>query len=122
MDVADLWHVWSYFPSGVRTHIPCIGRQILNHWTTREVPDIVDKDSVNTCEMWQKAVLPFYLGHSVFDAGCFMKKPGLSQVTWCYPPPLADRFIQQTPERFRVLALQVSEQQEDGFSSGLRAL
>ena len=66
-----------------QTHIPCIGRQILNHWTTREVPGIVDKDSVNTCEMWQKAVLPFYLGHSVFDAGCFMKKLGLSQVTWC---------------------------------------
>ena len=21
-----------------RTHIPCIGRQILNHWTTREIP------------------------------------------------------------------------------------
>ena len=21
-----------------RTHVPCIGRQILNHWTTREVP------------------------------------------------------------------------------------
>ena len=20
------------------THVPCIGRQILNHWTTREVP------------------------------------------------------------------------------------
>ena len=21
------------------THVPCIGRQILNHWTTREVPE-----------------------------------------------------------------------------------
>ena len=37
------------------------------------------------CEICQKAVLPFHLGHSVFDAGCFMKKLGLSQVTWCYP-------------------------------------
>ena len=31
------WHV---APSGTRagSHVPCIGRQILNHWTTREVP------------------------------------------------------------------------------------
>ena len=38
---------WAQFPSGLwdlsspnrdQTHIPCIGRQILNHWTTREVP------------------------------------------------------------------------------------
>ena len=68
-----------------QTHIPCIGRQILNHWSTREDPRIVDKDSVSTCEMCQKAVLPFHLGHSIFDTGCFMKKLGLSQVTWCYP-------------------------------------
>lgn len=38
------------------------------------------------------------------------------------PPPLADCFILQTPECFRVLALQVSEKQEDGFSSCSRAL
>ena len=79
-------HKWDFSSlTRARTHIPCIGRQILNHWTTREVPGIVDKDSVNTCEICQKAVLPFHLGHSVFDAGCFMKKLGLSQVTWCYP-------------------------------------
>ena len=24
-----------------RTHVPCIGRRILNHWTTREVLQIV---------------------------------------------------------------------------------
>ena len=23
-----------------QTHVPCIGRRILNHWTTREVPDL----------------------------------------------------------------------------------
>ena len=22
-----------------RSHVPCVGRQILNHWTTREVPE-----------------------------------------------------------------------------------
>ena len=26
------------FLTGDRTHVPCIGRQILYHWTTREVP------------------------------------------------------------------------------------
>ena len=25
------------FPDGDGTHVPCIGRQILNHWTTRKV-------------------------------------------------------------------------------------
>ena len=25
-------------PTRVQTHDPCIGRQILNHWTTRKVP------------------------------------------------------------------------------------
>ena len=28
------------FPTKDQTHIPCNGRQILNHWTTREVPVI----------------------------------------------------------------------------------
>ena len=30
-------HVGSQF-SGDQTHVPCIARQVLNHWTTREVP------------------------------------------------------------------------------------
>ena len=29
------------------TSIPCIGRQILNHWTTREVPDFLKKINMN---------------------------------------------------------------------------
>ena len=29
------------FPTRDQTHVPCIGRQILNPWTTREVPHIV---------------------------------------------------------------------------------
>ena len=34
------WHVGSQFPNQGFNHITCIGRQILNHWTTREVPPI----------------------------------------------------------------------------------
>ena len=30
---------WAYSQTRDQTHVPCIGRQILNHWTTREVPD-----------------------------------------------------------------------------------
>ena len=30
-----------------RTHVPCTGRQILNHWTTREIPCV--NPSVNKC-------------------------------------------------------------------------
>ena len=32
-----LWHVGSYQTRN-QTHVPCIGRQYLNHWPTREVP------------------------------------------------------------------------------------
>ena len=31
------WHV-GYPQTRDQTHVPCIGRQILNHWTTREAP------------------------------------------------------------------------------------
>ena len=31
-----MWDLSS--PTKDQTHIPCIGRQSLNHWTTREVP------------------------------------------------------------------------------------
>ena len=27
-------------PTRDQTHVPCIGKQILNHWTTREVPGV----------------------------------------------------------------------------------
>ena len=39
--LADLWHVGSSW-SRDRTHVPCIGRQILNHWTTRWVHKILN--------------------------------------------------------------------------------
>ena len=35
--LAAPWHVGSSW-TRARTHVPCIGRQILNHCTTREVP------------------------------------------------------------------------------------
>ena len=34
-----MWHLSS--PIKDQTHIPCIGRWILNHWTTREVPILI---------------------------------------------------------------------------------
>ena len=37
MCLAALWHVGSSWTMG-QTHVPCIGRQILYHWTTTEVP------------------------------------------------------------------------------------
>ena len=30
-------------------HIPCIGRQIINHWTTREVPSF-------SLQLWSKTL------------------------------------------------------------------
>ena len=34
-----------------QTHVPCIGRQILNHWTIREVQKLVliNYNSVSVC-------------------------------------------------------------------------
>ena len=34
--IAETWDL--SFPTRERTRVPCIARQILNHWTTREVP------------------------------------------------------------------------------------
>ena len=48
--------VWAQLPHGIwdlsspvrdRTSIPCIGRQILNHWTTREVPGFLKEINMN---------------------------------------------------------------------------
>jgi len=35
----SMWDLSS--PVRDQTHIPCIGRQILNHWTTKEVPFLI---------------------------------------------------------------------------------
>ena len=35
------WGMWDLsLPTRNRAHLPCIGRLSLNHWTTREVPDL----------------------------------------------------------------------------------
>ena len=50
MAVSDLrWSTWDLC-SLIRdqTHLLCVGRQILNHWTTREVPDIF----ISTATSW----------------------------------------------------------------------
>ena len=39
-DLVAPWHVRSSRTRD-QTHVPCISRQILNHWTTREVPKIL---------------------------------------------------------------------------------
>ena len=38
MDLAVLWLVGSSFPTRDRTHVPCVARQMLDHWTAGEVP------------------------------------------------------------------------------------
>ena len=37
MGLAPLRHVGSSWTDKDRTHVPCLGRWMLNHWTTREV-------------------------------------------------------------------------------------
>ena len=37
MGLVALWHVDSS-QTREQNHVPCVGRWILNHWTTREVP------------------------------------------------------------------------------------
>ena len=63
-----------------RTCIPCIGRLILNHWTTREVPKIIHWKQKGFRVMWVWSSKYFYfLQHSA-------TKP--IPLMWCpYTPP-----------------------------------
>ena len=54
MALAALQHVESFWTRDL-THIPYIGRWILNHWTTREVCN-VDQSLLNVT-----ILLPFYV-------------------------------------------------------------
>ena len=38
MGLEALWHVGHLFPNEGWNYVPCFGGQILNHWTTREIP------------------------------------------------------------------------------------
>ena len=42
------WHVGSS-QTRARTHVPCIGRQILNHCATGETPECILKSFYRTC-------------------------------------------------------------------------
>ena len=57
----ESWHVES-FRTKDRTHVPCIGRQVLSHCTTREVPKVGFKlwswgnmDGGRVCQKTHKA-------------------------------------------------------------------
>ena len=62
-----LWHMGLVAPQHVgssqtrdQTHVPCIGRQILNHCTTREIPLLnFDRHSINPFNL-QNHVLQFW--------------------------------------------------------------
>ena len=47
--LAAPWHLGSWFPTRDQTHVLCIGRQIPNHWTTREgpCPSILNTESTH---------------------------------------------------------------------------
>ena len=45
----DMWDLSSQTRD--RAHVPCIGRRILNHWPTREVPRYFDRGTVIN-SMW----------------------------------------------------------------------
>lgn len=91
-----------------------------NHWTTEEVQILLIESKYNTCEMCKKlcALLP----------GAFRFGWVLYEETWTksghvvLPPSSQTASFNRNTRASGVLALQVSEQQEDGFSSGLRAL
>ena len=68
-----MWDLSS--PTRDRTHVPCIGRQILDHWTTREVPILF----VLLREDFQ--VHPFLAVASTLHAYCCYHLPALLQKT-----------------------------------------
>ena len=72
MGLVALWHLVSS-RTRARTCVPCIGRQILNHCTTREAPLLLFKKAV---------ILYIYLGSSVW-AFPFPASPG-ERVIICF--------------------------------------
>ena len=56
-------------PTRGRTHVPCIGRWILNHWTVREVPSCSLLSTCYTFQLSQSyfgASSSFWMSYSVF--------------------------------------------------------
>ena len=66
-DLSSLTRVW--------THIPCIGRQILMHWTTRNVPvlDILNKKSKLKCKWYDVCVYLFISAYKIHGRFYFFK-------------------------------------------------
>ena len=54
--MTPLPHVMWNLSSLIRdqTRIACIARQILNHWTTREVPGFCSSDAKPRCLFWTR--------------------------------------------------------------------
>ena len=60
------------FPDQGQTDIPCITGQILNHWTTMEVPNLT-----NEVENNRKPELARYVGQIIKDLACKLRSLGL---------------------------------------------
>ena len=65
---------WAEFPMYVesswtrdQTHVPCIGRQILNHWTTRKVTTFLIISSTITLYNLSKLIFFFVKSNSFLD-------------------------------------------------------
>ena len=65
LSTCGLWACGILVPCpGIRTHILCVGRQILNHWTTREIPQMdfwTDLNSIHPS--LPPSLSPFFLCH-----------------------------------------------------------
>ena len=56
----DMWDLSSRIRD--QTHIPCIARQILNHWATREVPPTVTLEFLSCCIfLWELTRISNYI-------------------------------------------------------------
>ena len=67
-DLSSLTRVW--------THVPCIGRQILMHWTTRKVPvlDILnEKSKLKKCKWYDACVYLFISTYKIYGRFYFLK-------------------------------------------------
>ena len=80
----QLWHMSLVAPqylessqSRDRTHVPCIGRQIPNHWTTRKVPQsILTKVYDMNPAMMNSSVSPPLLPPSSYQTQVLKETPG----------------------------------------------
>ena len=80
-----------------RTHIPCTGRQILNHWTTEEVLVLLALQ-VKTLNL--RSMAP----HSLQPPWVSMAEPGRVPPSRLLPGLLCETFSQHAPHRvFMVL-------------------